>query len=161
MAKFLKDLRVGENGQQIFIDKLNEIENIKDIATNKTKTFDVSCDYNNKIYTFEIKFDLMASKTGNLAIEYYNPKTNKPSGIMATEALFWVCILNNPVEIYMSPTNILKNFLDKSKPCRIINCGGDKNSAMMLYKKERILKGCFTKINSSSDILKLFNEIPC
>jgi hypothetical protein len=161
MAKFLKDLEVGKNGQQIFIDKLNEIENIKDISTNNTKTFDVSCNYNNKIYTFEIKFDLMASKTGNIAIEYFNPKTNKPSGIMATEALFWVCILKDPFEIYISRTSILKNFLDKFEPCRIINCGGDKNSAMMLYKKERILTECFTKINNKTDIIDIFNEIPC
>ena len=146
-------------GQDIFIEKLNDIKDISNIKINKDKLFDISCDYKNSTYTFEVKYDLMATKTGNIAIEYFNPKLNKESGILATQADFWVTILHNPTEIFISPVKILKKFLDNIPPCRIITIGGDNNSSMMLYKKEKILGDCMIKINSFVDLINVIEDL--
>jgi len=159
MAKFLKDLNIGNKGQKLFINILEENNEIKNIKLNNDKYFDVSCDYKGSYYTFEIKYDLMASKTGNIAIEFYNPKTCEDSGIATTKADFWITVLNNPQQIYLSPVKFLKNFLDNTKPCRIITVGGDKNSSMYLFKKDRILDVCMFKINSSDDLIKFIEDL--
>jgi hypothetical protein len=105
MANFLKDLRIGESGQNLIISLLNDFS--LDVKTNKNNEYDISCLINDFFYTFEIKYDVMANSTGNIAIEYYNPKSDKPSGITATKANYWICILN-PEQIYISTVENLK-----------------------------------------------------
>jgi len=40
--------------------------------------------------TVEVKCDEMAATTGNACIEYWNSGTNKPTGILETQARLWV-----------------------------------------------------------------------
>lgn len=89
-------------------------------------------------YYAEVKFDIMAQRTGNLAIEYHNTKKDSPSGILATKSHIWVVVLQDPLGIWITNTKQLRRYFDDVKCLRDVK-GGDKNSAMRLYKKEDIL----------------------
>jgi hypothetical protein len=80
--------------------------------------------------TFEVKCDLMAAKTGNIAIEFYNTRSVKASGIDGTKADFWVHITD---AMYIIETNQLKSLIKSVKPKRIITSGGDGNASLYLY----------------------------
>ncbi len=86
--------------------------------------------------TLEIKNDEYSKKSGNIAIEYRNCKSDKPSGIEATKADIWCHIFND--KPFIVRTDVLKQFIKDNKPIRIIKQGGDKNADMYLYKIEDI-----------------------
>ncbi len=48
---------------------------------------------NSKTYKVEIKVDVSAGESGNLCIEYWNNSLNKPSGILGTEANYWLHVV--------------------------------------------------------------------
>lgn len=99
--------------------------------------FDFIIEYDNRKYTAEVKYDMKASFTGNIAIEVYNHKSNYLSGILATQAELWFLVLQ-PCYIYVSAVKKLRKFIHEVCPRKIVE-GGDNNSTMFLYKKEIIL----------------------
>jgi hypothetical protein len=86
--------------------------------------------------TLEIKNDLYAAKSGNVAIEYYNPKSDKPSGIAITQSDVWCHIIGG--EIFVVKTQVLKHFVDTEAPKRVIKRAGDGNASLKLYTIEHI-----------------------
>lgn len=101
--------------------------------------YDLHCTLFSIDFTLEVKFDLMASKTKNVAIEYHNPVANKPSGISITKADFWVYCFT-PKEVWIIPTTKLKKYIETNPPKRIIDNGGDGNASLYLYGKDALLK---------------------
>src|SRR6185295_17990226 len=100
----LKDKKRGDEAEEELIEFLNN--NIQAVGLagknedyNKRYLYDVSMDISvcshelvtktGSTLTFEVKNDIMAKRTGNVAIEHHNCKQDKPSGLMATEAHFW------------------------------------------------------------------------
>lgn len=78
--------------------------------------------------TFEIKYDLLASKTGNIAIEY--ECRNKASGISITESDYYCYIIANTKcdDIYiLIETNKLKELCRKYYLMNKIKKLGDSN----------------------------------
>lgn len=142
---FLRDLEVGNAGQAMVITQLIK-SNIRS-ELNKTKAFDLEVFHENLRKTLEIKYDIYAARSGNIAIEYFNPKTCKPSGITATEADFWVHVLTGESGIWITSVSQLKSFIDNNKPHKVIEAGGDNNAALYLYKKEVILP-VFNRLDS-------------
>lgn len=76
--------------------------------------------------TIEVKNDIMAGQTGNLAIECQK-KTGAPSGIMVSEADFWVIIADD--EMLLMGREALKNYVTVGNFRKV--WGGDRNSAEM------------------------------
>lgn len=157
MGKFVKDIKRGKIGEQLLFDLLNGggiFVNALDGKSNDLK-FTIS----DKEYFCEVKTDYYCSKSGNIAIEFYNPKSKKPSGINITQADFWVHIIyqdNNPL-IYICKIQDLKDFVSITIPHKTIGSGGDDNASLYLYKKESILP-IFVLLNSEnvkSEIEKL------
>lgn len=112
----------------------------------------------------EAKFDKMATKTGNLAIEYYNPKQAKYSGIMATRADLWALVLtgeNNELQLWICKAEKLKEYFKNEKCHRDVACGGDNNSSMKLYKKDVLLSAIFTRIDNikPEELKKVINNV--
>lgn len=104
----------------------------------------------NVFFTLEVKNDIYAIRSGNIAIETYNPKSGKPSGLGITKANFWVHITD---EIHIACVSELKNWVDKTTPFKIITAGGDDNATLFLYKKDIIFDegiGAFTRIDELS-----------
>lgn len=106
---------------------------------------DLKCSVDGVNFGVEVKNDVMSKKTGNLAIEYYNTRAAKPSGIAATAAELWAVVLTP--EVYLANTQELRSFFDGAKPLRDVH-GGDDNSMMRLFKKDHILNEVFFRIDS-------------
>ncbi len=93
--------------------------------------------------TFELKTERgQWHDTGNIVIEYESHQ--KPSGIAATKANYWIHELRSKEDktlVYlMFPTPVLKkicnNMIDKSAPCR--RGGEGKQMEMMLLSLEKL-----------------------
>jgi hypothetical protein len=104
-------------------------------------------------FTSEVKFDLYAARSGNIAIEFYNPKKGKPSGIGITKADLWFQVIP-PLNVWVTTVKRLKQYLEEKKPHKIVSCGGDDNASLFLYRKEKIFADIFQRIDDKSpDIL--------
>lgn len=103
--------------------------------------YDLEFTFDSKKKTAEVKFDMMAQKTGNLAIEYWNSKKDSASGIMATKAHLWiVCLLDDVnITIWATTVKMLKRFLSETQPKKIISRGGDNNAELYIYSSDVIL----------------------
>ena len=153
---FKTDKQKGDHGEDLCI-KLLEKNKFKCEKNRGTKQDLVGWDFKFRIpkstieILCEVKNDLMASKTGNLAIEYHNPKLNKPSGLEATKAYLWFYILDN-TQIWVGRVNEIKQFIIDNKPCKKIKVGGDQNASLYIYKKERVLGEIFDRIDNLKKI---------
>lgn len=118
--------------------------------------WDLKCKLKRKKFTAEIKYDIMACLTGNLAIEFRNSKQNKPSGIEATKANLWVhCIKDGEhITIWITSVSKLKEYIAVYEPRRTVFNAGDDNADLYLYKDDEILS-IFTKIDHLDEKGKL------
>src|SRR3990172_12104265 len=121
-----------------------------DKATNLL--WDIECELNNKSFTCECKFDEMSQRTGNLAIEFFNSKLTKASGIDVTKADLWIHCLQDGGNLTMWVCSVtdLKQFLQTHTPARTIIDGGDKNACLYLYPESTMLKVLLKRIDNLS-----------
>lgn len=138
---FLNSKKYGDMAE---IEVLNILKNKGldcKLNTDKSLKYDYDIISNNPTITFEVKMDLYATKSGNLCIEFFNSKKNRPSGIMITKANYWIHVLieNENIVPYIIKVCELKNFINTILPHKTITNGGDKNADLFLYKKEDIL----------------------
>jgi len=149
---FEESLKKGNKGQSYVVELFNQhdINVILNEDSNKLSYFDITIPYKNASFTAEVKYDLYEQKSGNIAIEFYNPKINTPSGIGITKANFWIHVLENPARIFITRVQALKEFIVNTPPLRIIPVGGDKNASLYLYKREVIMSAAFQEINNKN-----------
>lgn len=137
-------LRLGRKAES-FVKSIFEAADIEVSYNEDTKTrelYDLICKISSTKFTVEVKFDLMAQKTGNIAIEYYNSKSCKPSGIDVTEADLWVQVLQDGSNMTLWTTRVdrLKSFIKDNKPWKNLTSVGDNNACIYLYKEADILE---------------------
>ena len=101
---------------------INENDNI-------TEDFDISGLYESKEIKFEVKWDKMAEKTGNVAIEYES--RGKKSGISVTIADFYIYKIKN--KFYIFDTSVIKDELFNKMNYDRDVIGGDKGSQTKMY----------------------------
>ncbi|PIY10223.1 MAG: hypothetical protein COZ18_06480 [Flexibacter sp. CG_4_10_14_3_um_filter_32_15] len=126
---FDKDLIDGldaENSVKSLLKKKYKVSD-DDIVSSTTKEFDIKIKSLN--LTFEVKNDLMAEKTGNIAIEFES--RGKPSGVSTTKADYWVYKFSNMFYI-IERTVLVNELVNKGNYSRIVN-GGDYGSNTMMY----------------------------
>jgi hypothetical protein len=102
--------------------------------------------------SMEVKCDTTAARTGNAAIEYWDTRRNKPSGILETEASWWLhCVpQGRGLRCFKVSTKRLSKLCFERGEIRN---GGDFNaSCMKLIDLDRL------KEESDSDFL-LENEL--
>ncbi len=160
-SKFLSDLKVGKQGELIVSEYFMKIGGSATPSESKEYDLIVGIGEGNTggyILSVEVKYDLFAQRTGNIAIEFFNPKTAKPSGINVCEADFWCHVLSDK-QIWISSLDKLRHFCDTEEPYKIVD-GGDDNASLMLFKKESILGPCMTRIDTltKEDFLCLFKS---
>jgi len=145
--RFLRDLARGGKAEELVSDLLNE-SGLPSFVDKETRLeWDVQAQYGEDNFTVEVKFDAYEAKSGNIAIEVYNPRLGKPSGITATQAFFWAHVLVDKV-VWMTTVKKLKQYLDKHRPSRIIDAGGDNNATLWLYPGDEILPGAFVRVDT-------------
>jgi len=134
---------IGNKGEQAVINFFtqNGIEAVKDEDKTKRYDHDILCKLGKTKFTCEVKFDAMAAKTGNVAIEHHNSKKDEPSGIEITKADIWIHLLKDDNNITIWATNVktLKDFVKNNEPFKKTTKSGDNNANLMLYKLEAIL----------------------
>jgi hypothetical protein len=146
MNKIKRDLSLGHAGEKRVIELYDKFGFIShQNADGKLfSDWDIHSNYKNIEFTTEVKWDIYAVKSGNIAIEIYNPKSDKNSGLMATKANLWAHITDY---VYLTSVEKLKKFVDTEEPLRTIKAGGDNNATLLLFSKDHILS-IFTKLDN-------------
>lgn len=158
---FLKDLKVGKGAEEALSQLLTKcgISNKPPEKENR-KLWDLecACEFVAEGFTVEVKFDAYEKRSGNIAIELYNPKSGKESGLSATKADLWAHCLSDG--IFLTATPKLRDYVDKTKPSRIIASGGDDNAYIYLYKREDIMPSIFLSVEEDgANLLKVLREL--
>lgn len=148
---FLRDLARGGNAETLVIE-LFAAAGFPSHADKKARSeWDVKSTYDEPFFfTTEVKYDEYENRSGNIAMEVYNPHTNKPSGLTATKAFFWAHVLVGKV-VWLITTNELKAYIDKNPPSHMIDRGGDNNATLWLYPSNNILPRAFTRIDTMTN----------
>lgn len=153
-----KDLVTGDVGE-ILVGRVFENAGF-DVEKNDGKDAKLS-DYDLKVsrfdkdghflfdFTIEVKYDIYSAKSGNIAIEYFNSKSNKPSGLTATKADFWVQVTPDK-GLYIVTVEKLKRYIDIHPPFRTITAAGDGNADLFLYKSDLIFFDVFCRCDALS-----------
>ena len=132
MRNFPTDLITGHIAENLFIDVLATKAVFTDFKHNTDKAhledYDISYNHNGRYTTAEVKHDLKSDFTGNLAIEYWNTKQMKHSGINATKADIFVIQIKDRFLVF--PTQDLKALAFDSK--RKFKQGSTDNSLLIL-----------------------------
>ena len=115
-------------------------------------------------FTIEVKSDLLAIKTNNIAIEYRNSKSNTESGITATLADIWVHLISVPdggIQAYAITVEKLRHYTETVLPYKHFIAAGDANSCLWIYKMTDILPEFqrFDHIKKDSQLKALFSEL--
>lgn len=146
---FKRDLTVGQGGESFIQSIFSKHDILTSVNTSPgLSEYDLELIFFSETVRIEAKFDLYCARSGNIAIEFYNPKTGKASGIDQTKAQIWVHVISSPMSAWMTSVEKLKDFIKNNKPHRVITCGGDDNSSMYLYKKDVIFEAIFKRIDN-------------
>lgn len=118
--------------------------------TGKFSAYDMRVKLGEHEFTVEVKYDVMAVDTGNIAIEFYNPKSMKASGLEVTTADIWAhCVKDGDnIVVFLCPVEILKKYVRNNPPKRVVHYAGDKNADLMLYDMDAILDAIFVRIDT-------------
>lgn len=153
---FLRDLEIGSKGEVLLIEILDkaQIKSEKNKEKKSLQHWDIHTENGIK---FEVKYDLYSARSGNIAIEFFNPKIGKQSGIGATQAHFWIHVLPDN-SVWLASVKNLKKFVSETKPLKTIAAGGDDNSSMHLYKKDLILGTVFVRLDETN-VVQILKEV--
>lgn len=151
MSKFRRDLAIGEMAEKEVCKILEKagMESTK----NKDRSTDISVLIGNRIFYGEVKFDILAYKTGNMAVEYANSRTGMPSGILSTTSDFWFAVLGDigkKMEVWICSTEALKNHFQQNKGYKDVEGAGDGNATIRLFRLDTVLDSLFTRIDNLS-----------
>ena len=141
---FVSDKIKGENAEDSVANILSQhwdVHKASDLETGAFSDWDLSVAQvgtGYEAFTVEVKYDEMQAKTGNIAIEIYNPRSGKPSGLTATKATLWCQVLKDSV--WIASVKALRKFCEETPPFKMFSSAGDGNAAILLYKTEDILK---------------------
>lgn len=144
MSKFIN----GKIAEDLVEKILKDIGCETERSEGKFLEWDLRCKLKTKKFTVEVKYDYMSAKTGNLCIETWNTKQDKPSGLSATKAKIWaVCIPDGDhITVWLTKTKDLREFVKNNDPKRTIEKAGDDNTRILLYDDFEIL-AIFEKID--------------
>jgi hypothetical protein len=156
MSNIHRDFKSGADGENMVVGLLLScgIKSEKNTVKKDRSYYDIFLySKNGTRFSAEVKNDLYAQKSNNIAIEFYNPIADKKSGISITKASLWVHIIGQ--EIWITSITRLKEFLNETEPLRTIDNAGDGNASIVLYKREEILPKIFVQIdNADSKYIK-------
>lgn len=141
---FTRDIMKGEQAEGSVATILShhwDVHKASDLKKGRFYDWDLSASQPGtgyEVFTVEVKYDEMQSETGNIAIEVYNTKSDKPSGLTATKADLWCHVLKD--SMWITSVTTLKEFCEEHKPFKKFKKAGDENATILLYKTNDILK---------------------
>lgn len=127
---FTQDLEDGQQVEREVMEKLTHyFLGITDLQQSTSKYYDIEGKWNNERLTFEVKNDLKAAQTNNIAIEY--ECRGVASGLAISTADYWVHKFLN--EYYIFHTEVLKRKIFEEQQYHKTSSGGDLGSGTKLY----------------------------
>jgi len=124
---FRKDLIEGEEGETVVLKDLESMGGIF-ISDNKNNKYDLLISKDGETITYEIKTDVFCNPdydTGNMFIEF--ECRNKPSGVMVSEAKWFVTYYKHLNELWYIKTSDLLTLI-QTETLRATNNSGDEGS---------------------------------
>ena len=151
----------GKLGESIVFDLLEKAGFSCVYNAEKNYKYDILAYLNDDIsYKIEVKNDEYSLQSGNVAIENWNTKKDKKSGLTSTNADIWCHIIDKP---YFTSVKRLKSFCKDNKPFKKVERGGDKNARLLIYKIEKI-KPIFYSLEEDENVIHLkeiLEELVC
>jgi hypothetical protein len=147
---FVGDLKKGKDAELIVLELLNSSNIYSYIDKGAKEKWDIVGEYNNKEFTIEVKLDEREKKSGNIALEVFNCKANKDSGISSSQADIWIYVLSTG-EIWATNTALLREYIKNNTPKRSIKGAGDGNATIYLYECYQILSDIFFRIDNMDE----------
>lgn len=146
-----RDLAIGAQAEKRVITLLEHFGFKSELNTTRKKLsqYDILSKQDASTFTSEVKWDIYAQRSGNIALEIFNPKANKASGLYITQADLWFHIVEH---VYVTSVKKLKKYVDTYQVHRYIECGGDQNATLLLYKSEHLLETVFERIDNLSKL---------
>lgn len=132
-SKFQRDLASGQVNEQRLAGWLGS-NGFTDVTLGSGKGWDIKATRGKRELSFEVKTDF--ADTRNIAIEYFCIRRCEPSGIMATEAEYWVQF-DGYGDAMMFRTDILRQYLREAKP-RMVYGGDGRDALMFLIEKAKL-----------------------
>lgn len=157
---FLRSLSAGNKAEAMLQTLLATYGVTSEQVTGK-QSYDILARTEGQEIKLEVKYDIRCARSGNIAIEFYNPKSVCPSGIGSTIADLWVHIITKPLSVWITSVPLLKAYVANVPAYRVVDCGGDDNSSMYLYKAAAIFEHIFHRIDevSKEDFFKVLNRL--
>lgn len=129
----------------------------------KMAEWDLEASLGGAVFTLEVKYDKYESRSGNIALEYFNVRLGKPSGVAATKSDLWGVVLQGPpATAWLARTADLRKFYETAEPFRDVPCGGDQNAAMKLYRRDEMFEAVpFRRLDglSREEVVRLLREL--
>ncbi len=162
----VKSLHIGKKAEVSLMQKLEDCGWSCEKSEGKESKWDVKAKNPHNIpLLFEVKYDIKSQITGNLAIEYYNPKSKVLSGISITSSDIWCFAINcdEILELWLCSIIDLKDYIGRNKPFKTVEVAGDNNASLYLYKKDKLLGDIFyradnAECNDLKSYLKFYME---
>jgi hypothetical protein len=151
---FLKDLAAGRRGETRLLELfrghgLEAGPNPAKGRADKSR-YDVWVELPAGRRTAEVKCDRWEARSGNVALEYHNPRADKPSGIYATAADMWVFILADS-SVWGCRAFDLKRHHGRGPGgvgfVRDLPVCGDGNSSSALYERSSLFDHLFFRLD--------------
>lgn len=98
------------------------------------------------VRTAEVKHDLYEARSGNVAVEYFNPRAGRPSGVAASTADLWVVVLADG-SVWACRTADLRDYLATGPCVRDVPRAGDGNAAVRLYDRATLFAAIFVRLD--------------
>lgn len=130
---FFNDLEIGQLAEIAFTASYShyyltkygmKVVNVN-YSDNENRDILISTATNQTGYSYEIKYDRMAEKTGNICFEIYNSKASKPSGVMVNQNAEYIAYLIGD-HFYVTTSAVLKNYItscyEQFKKIEKVNC---------------------------------------
>ncbi len=156
-SNFLKSLDAGNKAEGMVQALLAE-HDIDSVSGGKNAAFDLQ-HTQPMSFTSEVKFDIYAARSGNIAIEFYNPKSAKPSGIGITQANLWFHIITKPLSIWVTSVPKLKKYITDNPPHKTVACGGDDNASLYLYRMDKIFADIFHRVDNNEHLMSVLLDL--
>jgi hypothetical protein len=134
MGSFKKDFEVAKKAVEV-VRKLFEAKDckVRELGREEQIFGDLEIIGADKSSFHEVKFDMMAEKTGNLCFETHNGK-GLPTGISTTKAdvIDYVVPTNGGMRIFSFESAKLKDYLFGGKAHKVVNGGDGRKYSMIL-----------------------------
>jgi hypothetical protein len=147
---------IGRSGERMVRELFasNGVPAVENQSEDRTKLskHDFTFELAGRQHSVEVKRDLFEKRTGNVAVEFYNPVARKPSGLAASTSSLWAFVLSDG--IWACSTATLRRVFEQgmASPAfvRDVKAGGDGNADFRLYKRAVLFPGLFFRLNDHS-----------